>query len=116
MLRGGAFKPRTSPYSFQGMGEDGLKLMKKVGDEFGLPIVSECVSTANLDVFEKYADMIQIGARNMQNYDLLKKDFELHGIIKDIETWSTILGAIHNIVRNDVIELITLIEKELEIN
>jgi len=73
MLRGGAFKPRTSPYSFQGLGEAGLKLMKEAGDAFGLPIVSECVSTENLDAFEKYADMIQIGARNMQNFDLLTK-------------------------------------------
>ncbi|MBU0727572.1 3-deoxy-7-phosphoheptulonate synthase [Patescibacteria group bacterium] len=73
MLRGGAFKPRTSPYSFQGMGADGLKLLKEVGDEFGLPIVSECVSTEDLGVFEKYADMIQIGARNMQNFDLITK-------------------------------------------
>ena len=73
MLRGGAFKPRTSPYSFQGMGAEGLRLLKEVGDEFGLPIVSECVSTEDLDVFEKYADMIQIGARNMQNFDLLTK-------------------------------------------
>ncbi|MBU0577203.1 3-deoxy-7-phosphoheptulonate synthase [Patescibacteria group bacterium] len=71
MLRGGAFKPRTSPYSFQGMGVDGLKLMKEVGDEVGLPIVSECISTEHLDAFDKYADMIQIGARNMQNFDLL---------------------------------------------
>jgi len=73
MLRGGAFKPRTSPYSFQGMGEKGLKLMKKIGNEIGLPIVSECISVEHLDLFDKYVDMIQLGARNMQNYDLLTK-------------------------------------------
>lgn len=73
MLRGGAFKPRTSPYSFQGMGEEGLKLMRKIGDEVGLPIVSECISIEHLDLFDKYVDMIQLGARNMQNFDLLTK-------------------------------------------
>ncbi|MBN2087943.1 3-deoxy-7-phosphoheptulonate synthase [Candidatus Peregrinibacteria bacterium] len=73
MLRGGAFKPRTSPYSFQGMGEEGLKLMKKIGDEVGLPIVSECISVDHLDLFAEYVDMIQLGARNMQNFDLLTK-------------------------------------------
>ena len=73
MLRAGAYKSRTSPYSFQGMGAEGLKLLKEVGDEFGLPIISECISVDDLDVFEKYADMIQIGARNMQNFDLITK-------------------------------------------
>lgn len=73
MLRGGAYKPRTSPYSFQGMGEEGLKLLAKAKKETGLPIVTELTSIANLDVFAKYVDMIQIGARNMQNFDLLTK-------------------------------------------
>lgn len=74
MLRGGAFKPRTSPYSFQGLEEEGLQIMSDVRQETGLPIISELVSVAHLDLFEKYdIDMIQIGARNMQNFDLLKK-------------------------------------------
>lgn len=73
MLRGGAFKPRTSPYAFQGLGEKGLKIMRKVADEVGMPIVSECLSEEHLDLFKEYADMIQIGSRNMQNFDLLKK-------------------------------------------
>lgn len=73
MLRGGAYKPRTSPYSFQGMGEEGLKIMRKVSDEVGLPCVSEITSTENLDLFVEYVDMIQIGSRNMQNFDLIQK-------------------------------------------
>jgi len=77
MLRGGAFKPRTSPYSFQGLGVEGLKLLKKAREETGLPVVTELTSIADLDAFEKYVDMIQIGARNMQNFDLLKKAAQL---------------------------------------
>lgn len=73
MLRGGAYKPRTSPYSFQGLGEEGLKIMRKVSDEVGIPIISEITSVDDLDCFKKYVDMIQIGARNMQNFDLLQK-------------------------------------------
>lgn len=74
MLRGGAFKPRTSPYAFQGMGEEGLKLLAKVREKTGLPIVSEIMSTEDLPLFMKYEiDMLQIGARNMQNFDMLKK-------------------------------------------
>ena len=73
MLRGGAFKPRTSPYSFQGMGVDGLKLLKQVGEKVGLPVISEITSADFLDEFAEFADMIQIGARNMQNFDLLTK-------------------------------------------
>ena len=71
-LRGGAFKPRTSPYSFQGHGLEGLNLLKLAKQETGLPIVTELMSTEFLDVFAQDVDMIQIGARNMQNYDLLK--------------------------------------------
>jgi len=77
MLRGGAFKPRTSPYSFQGMGEKGLKLLAKARKETGLPIVTELIATEHLPLFDKYVDMIQIGARNMQNFDLLKKTAQL---------------------------------------
>ncbi len=71
-LRGGAFKPRTSPYSFQGMGTDGIRLLEEARAETGLPIVSEIMSTEDLDLFEEHVDVIQIGARNMQNFDLLK--------------------------------------------
>ncbi len=72
MLRGGAFKPRTSPYSFQGLGEEGLKILAEAREETGLPIVTEVMSPEDLPVVEKYADVLQIGARNMQNYALLK--------------------------------------------
>ncbi len=72
ILRGGAFKPRTSPYSFQGLGEEGLKLLRKAGDEFGMPVVSEVVSPLDTDMMASYVDIMQIGARNMQNFELLK--------------------------------------------
>jgi 3-deoxy-7-phosphoheptulonate synthase len=72
-FRGGAYKPRTSPYSFQGMGEDGLKIMAEIRDRFGLLIVTEAVDYESLDLVDKYADVIQIGARNMQNFSLLKR-------------------------------------------
>ncbi len=71
-LRGGAFKPRTSPYSFQGMKEEGLKLMALARDETGLAIVTEVMSTDDVDLVAKYADVLQVGARNMQNYRLLE--------------------------------------------
>jgi 3-deoxy-7-phosphoheptulonate synthase len=71
ILRGGAFKPRTSPYAFQGMGEAGLKLLRETGDKFGLPIVTEVMDPRLVEMVERYADMIQIGARNMQNFSLL---------------------------------------------
>jgi len=72
-FRGGAYKPRTSPYSFQGLGEDGLKIMAEVRDRFGMRIVTEAVDNESLDLVEQYADVIQIGARNMQNFSLLKR-------------------------------------------
>ena len=72
-LRGGAYKPRTSPYSFQGLGEEGLKIMAEVRDRFGLLIVTEAVDYESLELVDQYADMIQIGARNMQNFSLLKR-------------------------------------------
>ena len=72
-FRGGAYKPRTSPYSFQGMGEEGLKIMAEIRDRFGLLIVTEAVDYESLDLVDQYADMIQIGARNMQNFSLLKR-------------------------------------------
>ncbi|HAA94614.1 MAG TPA: 3-deoxy-7-phosphoheptulonate synthase, partial [Dehalococcoidia bacterium] len=71
VLRGGAFKPRTSPYSFRGMGEDGLKLLNLAKQETGLPIITEVMATEDVDTVAKYADILQIGARNMQNYNLL---------------------------------------------
>jgi 3-deoxy-7-phosphoheptulonate synthase len=72
-FRGGAFKPRTSPYAFSGLGEDGLKILAEVREKFGLKIVSEALDEAGVDLVEKYADMVQIGARNMQNYTLLRR-------------------------------------------
>lgn len=73
MLRGGAFKPRTSPYSFQGMGLSGLDILCKAREATGLPIVTELMSAEYLDIFDEKVDLIQIGARNMQNFDLLKQ-------------------------------------------
>jgi 3-deoxy-7-phosphoheptulonate synthase len=73
LLRGGAFKPRTSPYSFQGLGEEGLKILAAARDETGLPVVTEALDTEGVDLVERYADAIQIGARNMQNFSLLKR-------------------------------------------
>ena len=72
-FRGGAYKPRTSPYSFQGLGEEGLKIMAEIRDQFGLLIVTEAVDYESLDLVDQYADVIQIGARNMQNFSLLKR-------------------------------------------
>ena len=78
MLRGGAYKPRTSPYSFQGMEEEGLKLLKKAKELTGLPIVTEIMDEINFDIVEEYADVLQIGARNMQNFSLLKRAGKSH--------------------------------------
>jgi 3-deoxy-7-phosphoheptulonate synthase len=72
-FRGGAYKPRTSPYAFQGLGEEALKIMAEIRDRFGLRIVTEAIDNESLELVEKYADVIQIGARNMQNFSLLKK-------------------------------------------
>lgn len=71
ILRGGAFKPRTSPYAYQGMGEEGLKILRDVGDKHAMPVVTEVMDPRSVEAVEKYADMIQIGARNMQNFVLL---------------------------------------------
>jgi 3-deoxy-7-phosphoheptulonate synthase len=73
LFRGGAYKPRTSPYSFQGLGEDGLKILAQVRKHYGLGIITEAIDNESLDLVEEYADVIQIGARNMQNFSLLKR-------------------------------------------
>ena len=72
-LRGGAFKPRTSPYSFQGLGEEALKLLRKAGDKFGLLVVSEVMEISQIQLMLPYVDMLQVGARNMQNFNLLRE-------------------------------------------
>lgn len=72
-FRGGAFKPRTSPYAFQGLGEDGLKILEEIRETFGLKIVTEALDEAGVDLVERYADIIQIGARSMQNFTLLRR-------------------------------------------
>lgn len=94
LLRGGAFKPRTSPYAFQGLKYEGLELLKKARETTGLKIVTEIMSTDDIDTFVKDVDVIQIGARNMQNFDLLKKVGRLNkpillkrGIAATIEEW-----------------------------
>ncbi|PYV08706.1 MAG: 3-deoxy-7-phosphoheptulonate synthase, partial [Acidobacteria bacterium] len=73
LFRGGAFKPRTSPYSFQGLGKEGLEILAEVRREFGLLIVTETIDPENCDLVEEYADVLQVGARNMQNFSLLKR-------------------------------------------
>lgn len=73
ILRGGAYKPRTSPYNFQGLGEEGLKILKDVSLEAGIPTVTEVMDTRSVDLVQRYTDIFQIGARNMQNFDLLKE-------------------------------------------
>ncbi len=94
MLRGGAYKPRTSPYAFQGMGTEGVLAMVEARKKTGLPIVSELMSADKLDEFVKYVDLIQIGARNMQNFDLLKAVGKVNkpvllkrGLANTIEEW-----------------------------
>lgn len=72
-LRGGAFKPRTSPYAFQGLGEEGLKLLRKAADDLQMLVVTECLDTRDVELVARYSDMLQIGARNMQNFELLKE-------------------------------------------
>jgi 3-deoxy-7-phosphoheptulonate synthase len=94
ILRGGAFKPRTSPYSFQGMGEEGLKIMRQAADQFGLLVITEVMQIEQIDLIYKYADIYQVGARNMQNFALIKelgkndKPIMLkRGIAATIEEW-----------------------------
>lgn len=73
ILRGGAFKPRTSPYAFHGLGEEGLQILAKAGEAFGMPVVTEVMDLEHFDMVESYADIIQIGTRNMQNFSLLRR-------------------------------------------
>jgi len=94
ILRGGAFKPRTSPYSFQGMGIDGLKILKTASQETGLPVITEAVDTKSLELVAQYADIIQLGARNMQNFSLLAEAGKLRkpvmlkrGLSATIDEW-----------------------------
>ncbi len=94
ILRGGAFKPRTSPYSFQGLGIEGIKILKKVAEKYNMCVVSEMTSVEDFPLFEEYVDIIQIGARNMQNFRLLEKlgkskkpVFLKRGFMSTIEEW-----------------------------
>ena len=73
VLRGGAFKPRTSPYSFQGMGEEGLRILRRVGDELQMPVVTEVMDPRQVELIDRYTDLFQVGARNMQNFNLLNE-------------------------------------------
>ena len=73
MIRGGAFKPRTSPYSFQGLGEEGLAMMRQAADRRGLLVVSEVMDLTQIPLLSQYADILQVGARNMQNFNLLRE-------------------------------------------
>ena len=94
MLRGGAYKPRTSPYSFQGLGKIGLKYLYEAGKKVGLPIITEVIDTRDVYLVSEYADVLQIGARNMQNFDLLKQLGKIdkpillkRGLSSTIEEW-----------------------------
>ena len=78
ILRGGAFKPRTSPYAFQGLGEEGLQIIRSVADNHGMAVTSEIMDISQLDMFMRYVDILQVGARNMQNYNLLKELGKIH--------------------------------------
>ena len=100
ILRGGAYKPRTSPYSFQGLGEEGLKLLRRAADAHGLAVVSEVMDTQQVDLVARYADILQVGARNMQNYALLREVGHVdkpvllkRGLSNTIEEW--LLSAEH---------------------
>jgi len=73
ILRGGAFKPRTSPYAFQGLGEEGLQIIRRIADKYGMAVTSEVMEISQIPLFEKYVDILQVGARNMQNFNLLKE-------------------------------------------
>ena len=106
ILRGGAFKPRTSPYSFQGLGREGLEILRQVADEFGLLVITEALGVAHVDLVCQYADIIQIGSRNMQHYPLLwavgetqKPILLKRGFMSTIAEW--LLAAEHIISRGN---------------
>ena len=94
VLRGGAFKPRTSPYAFQGLGEEGLKILRQVADKYGMAVTSEVMEVSQIPMFLEYVDILQVGARNMQNFNLLKSLGEIRkpvmlkrGLSATIEEW-----------------------------
>ena len=94
IIRGGAFKPRTSPYAFQGLGLEGLKIIRSVADNHGMAVTSEIMEVSQLEMFEKYVDILQVGARNMQNFNLLKELGHAHkpiilkrGLSSTYEEW-----------------------------
>ncbi len=94
VLRGGAYKPRTSPYAFQGLGPEGLKILRAVGDQLKIPVITEVMDPRDVDAVERYSDIIQVGARNMQNYNLLqevgktqKPVFLKRGLAAPIKEW-----------------------------
>ncbi len=94
VLRGGAFKPRTSPYAFQGLGEEGLKILREVADKYNMAVTSEVMEVSQIPMFLKYVDILQVGARNMQNFNLLKSLGEVRkpvllkrGLSATIEEW-----------------------------
>ena len=106
VLRGGAFKPRTSPYAFQGLGEEGLRILRRAADAHGLAVVSEVMDTAQVPLLARYADILQIGARNMQNYALLREVGQTdkpvllkRGLSSTIEEW--LLAAEHIMARGN---------------
>jgi 3-deoxy-7-phosphoheptulonate synthase len=110
MLRGGAFKPRTSPYSFQGLEEEGLRMLAAAREETGLKIVTEVVNPKDIELVGKYADMLQIGARNMQNFTLLREAGRLkrpvllkRGLAATIEEWLMAAEYIMNEGNYDVV-------------
>jgi 3-deoxy-7-phosphoheptulonate synthase len=110
ILRGGAFKPRTSPYSFQGLGEEGLKLLRAAADEYKLKVITEVMDRSQIELVEKYTDILQVGARNMQNFTFLKelgkatKPVMLkRGLAATIEEWLMsaeyiLSGGNHNVI------------------
>lgn len=110
ILRGGAFKPRTSPYSFQGLGEKGLKYIRRAADENDLLVITECLDTGHVSMVAEYADIVQVGARNMQNFELLKGLGKIHkpvllkrGMSATIEEWLMsaeyiLMGGNHNVI------------------
>jgi len=103
MIRGGAFKPRTSPYSFQGLGVKGLKILNRIGREMGVPVVTEVMDSGDVELVAEYADVLQVGARNMQNFSLLKRLGRINkpiilkrGMAATIEEW--LMAAEHIMV------------------